>query len=584
MEILSRSFIFTSFKSQALWVYFTFFILLFKTIPATAGPFFYGSEYEKYDRVHMDDPNFIGWASEVKHYEVGTNADERFQTPEKAIGKASGNDFYIVSLGRGGSITLTFYPPIKNGKGWDFAVFENAFNDYFLELAYVEVSSDGNTFVRFNNCSLTPSPVNGFGTIDATNITGLAGKYKKGYGTPFDLSDLMGKPEINSGRVDLKWISYVRIIDIVGDGTCYDDRNEAMKSQWGENSIIYDPYPTISSAGFDLDAVGVRYQNTSPKGSNNQPNPPVLLLPVNGEKGVSLTPTFITGSFDDPDHDIHIQTRWQISKDKDFSDSNLLFDVTSFVYLTSLILEAPILDNERDYYWRVKFYDTSLEESVWSGSYLFTTTDVNPDENQNGIPDDQELEKESYEDLNVDGIPDIDQMNSQYKCLKTVVGDGKSGIETSGQVEILESVDSNSIPYIHSKPDNFPLGLLRFRLKLGLSDNTNNIIYFSKSVPGEAKWYIYDLKEGCWKDYSENVSPIIDGKFLTLQLQDGGSGDMDVADGYISTIGGIGYFNKVIPPPDEEAGFGGMGSCFIETCLQRENPWTNFSIYTGIYN
>lgn len=257
MEILNRSFIFTSFKSQSLWIYFTIFILLFGTIPATAGPFYYGSEYEKNGPVHLDDPSVIGWANGVEEYKVGTNVDEGFRTPEKAIGKASGDDFYIVSLGRGGSITLTFYPPIKNGKGWDFAVFENAFNDYFLELAYVEVSSDGNTFIRFNNCSLTPSRVNSFGTIDPTNITGLAGKYKKGYGTPFDLSDLFMRPEVYSGKVNINQISHVRIIDIMGDGNNFDDRTVAMKDQWGDNSPIYDPYPTFQSAGFDLDAVGV---------------------------------------------------------------------------------------------------------------------------------------------------------------------------------------------------------------------------------------------------------------------------------------------------------------------------------------
>ena len=65
----------------------------------------------------------------------------------------------MVSLGKGGSITLSFDPPVSNGDGWDFAVFENGFEDTFLELAYVEVSSDGVVFVRFDNASLTPDPV-----------------------------------------------------------------------------------------------------------------------------------------------------------------------------------------------------------------------------------------------------------------------------------------------------------------------------------------------------------------------------------------------------------------------------------------
>src|SRR5688572_19770471 len=70
-----------------------------------------------------------------------------------AVGKALQNG--VVSLGDGGSITLQFNYPIKNDSGWDFAVFENTFLDTFLELAFVEVSTDGNYFVRFAATSLT---------------------------------------------------------------------------------------------------------------------------------------------------------------------------------------------------------------------------------------------------------------------------------------------------------------------------------------------------------------------------------------------------------------------------------------------
>ncbi|MEZ4549679.1 MAG: hypothetical protein R2874_04140 [Desulfobacterales bacterium] len=60
-------------------------------------------------------------------------------------GPAVGSSFDVV-LGRGGSIILTFDPPVENGEGWDFAVFENSFNDFNLELAFVEVSSNGTDF------------------------------------------------------------------------------------------------------------------------------------------------------------------------------------------------------------------------------------------------------------------------------------------------------------------------------------------------------------------------------------------------------------------------------------------------------
>src|SRR5437762_3542169 len=150
-----------------------------------------------------------------------------WMVPTQALGPAEGNAFNIVSLGDGGQITLTFDAPIANGPGFDFAVFENAFNDTFLELAYVEVSSDGTNFSRFGNTSLTPSPVPFVGAnVDATNLNNLAGKYRQGFGTPFDLSEL-----------GLSQITQVRIVDIPGDGSRLDSSNHP----------IYDPYPTSGS-------------------------------------------------------------------------------------------------------------------------------------------------------------------------------------------------------------------------------------------------------------------------------------------------------------------------------------------------
>ena len=197
--------------------------------------------------IFMDDPAFSAWATGYVNYTPGTDIDPAWQTPEQAVGKASGTSYNVVSLGRGGQITMTFDPPIQNGDGWDFAVFENGFNDWHLELAYVEVSSNGKDFVRFDSVSLNPEPVGGYGSVDATRIDGLAGKYRQGYGTPVDLSDLAEKSEVQGGLVDLDNITHVRLLDIIGDGSYLDSRGNP----------IYDPYPTYGSAGFDLDAVGV---------------------------------------------------------------------------------------------------------------------------------------------------------------------------------------------------------------------------------------------------------------------------------------------------------------------------------------
>ena len=250
-------------KSHPLFICFGILLLFGCVGNVHAGPFAPGTEYEPYDPVHMDSSDILAWATGwVEPVNYGSEVDPEWKTPEKALGKAKGDAYDIVSLGRGGAITLTFYRPIRDGEGWDFAVFENAavFDEDtglgFLELAYVEVSSNGIDFVRFDNYSLTPNAVDAFGKLDHTLIHNLAGKYKQGLGTPFDLADLSLKQSVINKTVDTQNITHVRIVDIVGDGTYMENR----PPEYEPNNPIYDPYPTTGSAGFDLDAVAVRYQ------------------------------------------------------------------------------------------------------------------------------------------------------------------------------------------------------------------------------------------------------------------------------------------------------------------------------------
>jgi hypothetical protein len=230
---------------------------------AVAGPFAGANGSPDEPKVAYNDPAIVAWATGWVDYAVGANCDASWQTPAKALGPASDGQLDglldIVCLGDGGHIAMTFDKPICDGEGWDFAVFENSFSDSFLELAFVEVSTDGVTFVRFDNCSLTPSPVGDYGAIDPSNIAGLAGKYRGGHGLGFDLAALANKTEVTSGHVRLNEIRHVRIVDIVGDGSTLDHRTSAWVAAHGANGPIYDPYPTTGSAGFDLDAVGVRH-------------------------------------------------------------------------------------------------------------------------------------------------------------------------------------------------------------------------------------------------------------------------------------------------------------------------------------
>jgi len=168
-------------------------------------------------------------------------------TPEDATGKSQENG--VVSLGDGGYATLTFDGAIYNGSGYDFAVFENSFDDDFLELSFVEVSSDGVDFFRFDAASLTPdtAQVEAFGSVNATNLYNLAGKYRGAYGTPFDLEELAGTSGLNIDSV-----THVRIIDVIGSI----DDTYATYDSWGNK--VNDPWPTpFAPGGSDLDAVGV---------------------------------------------------------------------------------------------------------------------------------------------------------------------------------------------------------------------------------------------------------------------------------------------------------------------------------------
>jgi hypothetical protein len=174
-----------------------------------------------------------------------------FGTEQDVLGKADNN---VISLGDHGMATLSFPSHITNGPGPDFAIFENAFIDDFLELAFVEVSSNGIDFFRFPAFSLTQTDTQAttFATTDPTLVHNLAGKYRSLYGTPFDLDEIPNHPLLDKNN-----ISHVRIIDVVGS------INPEFASYDSEGRIINDPWPTpFNTSGFDLDAVGIIHCQT----------------------------------------------------------------------------------------------------------------------------------------------------------------------------------------------------------------------------------------------------------------------------------------------------------------------------------
>jgi len=202
--------------------------------------------------IYKDSSIFVAWANSCtvirgwKDIADTTQGVVTYGVDTNALGIA---DNQVVSLGDGGVAIVKFKHPVINDAGFDFAVFENGLTDSFLELAFVEVSSDSIHFIRFPAVSLTDTTtqVGSFGSIDATKIHNLGGKYRAEYGTPFDLEDLK-----DSANLDVNNIRFIKIMDVVGT------INDSLCTRDSQGNKVNDPYPTLfESGGFDLDAVGV---------------------------------------------------------------------------------------------------------------------------------------------------------------------------------------------------------------------------------------------------------------------------------------------------------------------------------------
>ena len=250
---------------------------------------------------------FVAWATHC-HVQRGymdiANPSLGYASAGDSSQAIGAPDYGIVSLGDSGVAVLTFASPVYDGPVADFAVFENGFLDIandslaFLELAFVEVSSDGVHYFRFPASSLTQNNVQvGNGDyLDASLLHNLAGKYVATYGTPFDLQELADTPGL-----DVHHITHIRIVDVVGSILAHASHDNSGR-------VINDPYPTpYPSGGFDLDAVGVIHQVSSgvPELNNKTavsvyPNPAtdkIVIAPYNGwHRNMDATLTTITGT------------------------------------------------------------------------------------------------------------------------------------------------------------------------------------------------------------------------------------------------------------------------------------------------
>ena len=241
-------------------------------VPGFVGPAGTGVTYKENNdgssNGNFVNPVFKQWGAEIIDYSPAPGVDENWKNADHVLGPVTGINEDISSLGEldeeqinnnanPGEITIRFDYPIVNDEGHDLVIFENGFSSnstekFFAELAFVEVSSDGTQFARFpSDYSAASDLVSGYGYIDPTFIYNLAGKhansYGKSWGTPFDLASLEDDPLVSEGHVDLNNIHFVRIVDIPGNGSFKDAKDQS----------IFDAWPTHGAGGVDLEAIGV---------------------------------------------------------------------------------------------------------------------------------------------------------------------------------------------------------------------------------------------------------------------------------------------------------------------------------------
>jgi len=199
---------------------------------------------------------------------AGGGQDPEFDDPQYVIGPpysydtiGIGGSTHVYNLGNGGSITVEFTGKvIYDGPGPDFTVFENpfyisgSFDQVFVELGRVAVSSDGINWATFPADYVAPEPPPAY-DADPDHYVGFAGVHpvfsapgngidpldpSVSGGDPFDLSEIAVGAA--AAGVDLFNIRYIRITDVIA-GTEDDDGDLIPETN------------VVGQNGFDLDSI-----------------------------------------------------------------------------------------------------------------------------------------------------------------------------------------------------------------------------------------------------------------------------------------------------------------------------------------
>ncbi len=232
------------------------------------------------------------FASRVVDYSPGPGHSS-FPDPQLALAGPRGRGWstqslHVVTLGRQGELVLGFQPgqAIAEAEGPDFIVSENAFGTMdlrFAELVRVGVSTNGIDYAFFPTwCGIAEPPTSpqgpAYAQIDPALVSGFAGVEpvhanvgppeefgndidpfdpEQAGGDLFDLAGLAGHPLVLSGAVDLGRIYFVKLRDVLGDGSEQDSYGNAVYDPTGD---IEPDYPTSA----DIDALTVLHGLPAP--------------------------------------------------------------------------------------------------------------------------------------------------------------------------------------------------------------------------------------------------------------------------------------------------------------------------------
>jgi len=359
--------------------------------------------------------------------------------------------------------------------------------------------------------------------------------------------------------------------DGMGNNMDPDDDNDGMTDIW-EQSNGLDLLKDDASEDLNGDGISnldeyLSETKSTQDDANVSPDAPILISPADADL-VVLNPTLEVDEFYDPDiGDVHAETEWQIFWILN-KNSKCVFELRSSTALTSLNVPSLILAAKKDYSWRVRFYDKPGQASEWSGSGYFTTLQNTSDLDENGVPDNQEV------DLNVDldgnGILDADEINIKSVKVKDkkdkLIGLGTKDSPKAVNILSLQSEDPSDqqlYPEMTAPPGMMPFGLVAFKVLVdNPGDQAELTVYFSEEAPPGSVWYKYDSVQNTWIDFADYAVLSPSRMSLKLYLQDGGPGDADgVANGVIVDPSGLVSPDTSAPENDSS----GSSGCFINS-------------------